>query len=393
MASGRISGLLLRSRPSGTDTNSPLLSPRTVRRDSLVRPASSILPRPLPVGLSLGLAILLVAVAVPPRFVSAAGIEAVRGKRYQITPRHGPWMIFVASLQGDTAQQAADTLVYELRRLGIPAYTFSQDEQAGRLNTSNRVGRSTRRELTARQSAISVIAGNSPAVTDWRAQKTLKYIKRFQPKTITGGTYMKTPGRPSPFSGAFLVRNPLIPPGKKPISNLVRQLNRGEPHTLLGNRGQYTLIVATMMGRSQTVQETGLLQAKQTFRIGDSLDQAADKARRLVKILNDKRYLAKLSRSNPQLTEILARDQFKAFVLHERYRSIVTVGEFTSKDDPGIRPLLELFRAKQKPDPRTGEPTLAPEYILVPGASRSNPLDQVLPFDPNPRMMPVPRLK
>ncbi|MEE3366631.1 MAG: hypothetical protein VX304_13375, partial [Planctomycetota bacterium] len=110
--------------------------------------------------MSLGLAILLVAVAVPPRIVSAAGIEAVRGKRYQITPRHGPWMIFVASLQGDTAQQAADTLVYELRRLGIPAYTFSQAERTGRLNTSDRVGRSTRRELTTRHSAISVIAGN-----------------------------------------------------------------------------------------------------------------------------------------------------------------------------------------------------------------------------------------
>ena len=113
----------------------------------------------------------------------------------------------------------------------------------------------------------------------------------------------------------------------------------------------------------------------------------------MVRILNDHRYLAKLARSNPQLAEILARDQFRAFVLHERYRSIVTVGEFGSPEDPQIRPLLELFQAKQKPDPRTGAKTLTPEYILVPGASRRNPLDQILPFDPAPRLMPVVKLK
>ena len=71
----------------------------------------------------------------------------------------------------------------------------------------------------------------------------------------------------------------------------------------------------------------------------------------------------------------------------------MTVGEFTSDQDPAIRPMLELFRAKQKPDPRTGEQVLSTEYILVPGLTRRNPLDQVLPFDPNPRVMPVPRLK
>ena len=362
-----------------------------------MRPASSILRRLHRVPLAMGLAVVLVTLAtlvhMPHPASAAPGIEAVRGKQYRITSRHGPWMIFVASLQGITAREAANTLVLELRRLGIPAYTFSRSQRTGSVKTPDRVGRLSRREVTSRKSAISVIAGNYPTIKDWRAQKTLKYIKRFHPKTIRGGTYMKTPGRPNPLSGAFLVRNPLLPAGKKPISNLVRQLNRGERHTLLGNRGRYTLIVSTMMGRSHTVKETGLLRAKQTFRVGKSLDQAADKARRLVKILNDNSYLAKLSRSNPQLADILARDQFKAFVLHERYRSIVTVGEFASPQDPGIRPLLELFRGKQKRDPRTGQQTLTPEYILVPGATLRNPLDQILPFDPIPRVMAVPRSK
>jgi len=354
-----------------------------------VRPAFSFQSRPRPVFLAVGLAVALLSLVDLPRPVSAARIEAIRGKRYRITNRHGPWMIFVASLHGNTARGAADSLVYEFRKLGIPAYTFSQGERT----TGDRGSSSGRRTLSPEHSAISVIAGNYPSISDWRAQKTLKYIKRFHPVSITGGTYMKTPGRPSPFSGAFLVRNPLLPAGEKPVSNLVRQLNRGEPHTLFGNRGRYTLVVATMTGRSQTVQENGLQQAKQLFRVGDSLDQAAEKARRLVRILNDNRYLAKLARSNPKLADILARDQFRAFVLHERYRSIVTVGEFNSAEDPQIRPLLELFQAKQKPDPRTGTKTLTPEYILFPGSSRRNPLDQVLPFDPAPRLMSVVKLK
>ena len=378
--------------PSRVRSNGPVsrsLAIRTERRDSLVRPASFFQSQPRLVGPAVVLAVTLLSLVELPRPVSAAPIEAVRGKRYRITTRHGPWMIFVASLHGNTARGAADSLVYELRKLGIPAYTFSQAERTAGVR-GNRPGR---RPLTLPGSAISVIAGNYPSISDWRAQKTLKYIKRFHPASITGGTYMKTPGRPSPFSGAFLVRNPLLPAGEKPVSNLVRQLNRGEPHTLFGNRGRYTLVVATMTGRSQTVQENGLQRAMQSFRVGDSLDQAAAKARRMVRILNDHRYLAKLARSNPQLAEILARDQFRAFVLHERYRSIVTVGEFGSPEDPQIRPLLELFQAKQKPDPRTGAKTLTPEYILVPGASRRNPLDQGLPFDPAPRLMPVVKLK
>lgn len=336
---------------------------------------------------------MLLGLATTPSPVSAR-IEAVRGKQYRITRQHGPWMIFVASMQGDKAHEASSALVYELRRVGIPAYTFSQVEQTKKLATKDRSGRQSLREYTAQHSAISIIAGNYRGASDWRAQKTLKYIKRFEPRSITGGTYMKTPGRPSPFSGAFVIRNPLLRTDSKPVSNLVRQLNRGEANSLLSNRGRYTLVVSTMSGRSQTsLGERGFLQAVQSFRVGNSLDQAATKTRRMVRILNDRRYLAKLGRHNPQLADLVTRNEFHAFVLHERYRSIVTVGEFNSPDDPRIRPLLDLFGAKQKPDPQTGRTTLSPEYILLPSQSGGDPLDQLLVFDPIPKLIAVPKLR
>ena len=340
------------------------------------------------------LVLLVLGIAAVPPAATAARIEAVKGKSYRITPRHGPWMIFVASLQGESAPQASAALVYELRRIGIPAYTFSQTSLKSDVDTKDRAGRLSRRSYTARHEAISVIAGNYRGVKDWRAQKTLKFLKQYQPRSISGGTFIKTPGRPSPFSGAFLVHNPLLDNQRKNTSDLVRQLNRGERHTLFQNRGRYTLVVATFSGRSHTsLGDSAFLRANQQFQISDSLDHAAAKARRLVNILRDSVYLAKLSRANPQLAELVGRQGLKAFVLHEKYRSIVTVGEFTSPDDPKVKAFHDLFCAKIKTNPQTGQPTTTPEYILVPGHKSEGSLEKILVFDPEPKVMPVPLLK
>ena len=66
-------------------------------------------------------------------------VEAVKGKKYSLTRKHGPWMVMVAAIRdveeerrisdGLTASEAADELVYELRKQGIPAYTYSIDEK------------------------------------------------------------------------------------------------------------------------------------------------------------------------------------------------------------------------------------------------------------------------
>ncbi len=125
---------------------------------------------------------------------SAGSIEAVRGKPYRLTKRHGPWMIMVASFnkppddqrtEGMTPKQAADELVYELRRHAIPAYTFEQEEIDATITT---VDRRTQEERPGKirnwAGGICVLAGNYPSSTDPTAQKTLKYIKKFQPQFL-----------------------------------------------------------------------------------------------------------------------------------------------------------------------------------------------------------------
>ena len=63
-----------------------------------------------------------------------AEVEAVKGKRYKLHRNCGPWMVMVGSFQevplqrrvngGLSAQEAADELVFELRKQGLPAYSF-----------------------------------------------------------------------------------------------------------------------------------------------------------------------------------------------------------------------------------------------------------------------------
>ena len=86
-------------------------------------------------------------------------VEAIQGKRYTLTNQHGPWMIMVASLSdvkganhtdGLTAWEAADTIVYELRSKGIPAYTYSVDEETVDIDGANSVQNAARRVISRR---------------------------------------------------------------------------------------------------------------------------------------------------------------------------------------------------------------------------------------------------
>lgn len=327
-----------------------------------------------------------------------ARIEAVRGKKYKLTKRHGPWMIMVASLRdipesrrskGLSAQEAADELVYELRKRGIPAYTFSQDSVIQRFNTLDRLGREERRSYAAQRAMISVIAGNYPDSDNSVAQKTLKYIKKFQPKVLTeNGVYTKTPGQPGPLSGAFLTINPVLSPqevAQRKQDPLIAKLNSGIEYSLLNNKGKYSLVVASFYGNSVTKTATSRFDNASLSREKlNSLDKAAENAWALAKALrNAKKY--GFPQSAPQNLE--------AYVLHEKYRSVVTIGSFDSPDDPRIAAYAKLFGPKMKPHPKTGVEAFTAQYFVIPGNTRQAPPLASWVFDPKPTLILCPKAR
>ena len=326
--------------------------------------------------------------------------EAVQGKRYHLTNQHGPWMIMVASLSdvkeenrinGLTAWEAADTIVYELRTKGIPAYTYSVDEETDGVDGPNPVQNAARRVI-ARQGEICVLAGNFKSIDDNQAQTVLKWIKKKYISSIVeekkGGLFAKTPGQPSPFSGAILTINPIYNGEiqSKKLEDDVVDLNKGAPLTLLENKGQYTLHVATFAGGS--VMQVGnqsptkaLALFEQNF--GSNLVGCAKEAIALAEAL---RTASKHGYDK----------DYEAWVFHDHYRSIVTVGSFSSKQDPRIEPLMRLFGGRASTDENrivTDHGIIPATFTLPQKPTPEHPLTKQWYFDKQPRIMTVPTAK
>lgn len=352
------------------------------------------------------LLVIMVSLAAPVENCSArrtSRIEAVKGKKYRLSKQHGPWMIMVASFtqpsperrgQGLSPEEAADTLVFELRKKGIPAYTFRQESVIERVDTHDRYERKTHRVYTAQHGMISVLAGNYYDIDKENkhgklAQHTLKYTKKLHPRFLrdrrNGARYRITPGRSGPLAGAFLTINPLLSPEearKRKHDPLLLKLNAGMDHSLLDNPGKYSLIVASFYGNSVTqVSARRFAAAQKKFTVSNALDVGMFSAWELVNALRNARSYG--------------YDQdFEAYVYHDRHRSVVTIGAFNSPSDPLIGALAKMFSAKVKPSPGTGKNALMAEIFTIPRRPLPNTLAQKSwIFDPNPKLIEVPHLQ
>ncbi len=323
--------------------------------------------------------------------IQAGKIEAIEGKKYFLTKKHGPWMIMVAvfseppeemKAEGMGPEEAAEALVLELRRKGIPAYTFWRDERRESIQTINRKRQKERRTYLL-DKEICVLAGNynSPEEKNQLAKRTLEWIKKYDPQCLKGdGIYKPTPGQPGVLSGAFLTINPMLSPEeamKRKRDPDVIRFNSHYRYSLLDNPGKYTVVVASFYGNSitQVAGQTGL-NADKKLGSGFGLAVAADKAWQVMRTLREK-------------------ENMEAYVFHDRKQSIVTVGSFDSKDDPRIRQIYEKFAAKRKLDPKTGKPVFDPQT----GKAIYLPSSYILPshegqwmctFDPIPKVIEVP---
>lgn len=338
----------------------------------------------------------------------AKPIEAVKGKQYRLTKKHGPWMVMVASFheppadrkgEGISPEEAANQLVYELRMKGIPAYTFSQEDVVDEIQTvsARNPEKSSVGQYIAQNGSISVLAGNYETPEDGVAIKTRKFIKAYKPELLedeeatsgggiihklkNGGLYRTTPGRPGPLSGAFLTMNPLL--STEDLKTIRRdpellQWNQKGNYSIQENKGKYTLVVASFYGRSKVSKDP-------TAQIDVKAEQShmEDIAKRAWELAGALRH----AKSNGY-----DRD-YEAYVFHDRYGSVVTVGSFDSPDDPRIPKLQNHFGAKVALVGEDGKSQLGAEAFAVPRKPTKGIETQSWIFDPYPRLMEVPNLK
>lgn len=357
----------------------------------------------------LGITLVLFVFCTGSESLHAGKIDAVRGKKYKMTKRHGPWMIHVASFnqppkerqgnKGLTPEEAANELVYELRKKGIPAYPFSQKKMLSQIQGFDHHGRQRSKTFIAYAGGVSVLAGNYRDINDKLAQKTLQYVKRFQPELLrdvkakqrsansrsvlnlsrNGGVYRTTPGKSGPLSGAHLTLNPLLTPedvSKLKKDPLIRKLNSGSKYSILSNPGKYTLVVASFYGKARLPGSAKFrkeFKSIEDYKVSNSLDIAAHEAW--------------------QLTQVLRRRNIEAYVFHDYDKSVVTVGSFDSPQDPRIRQVIRIYGAKNKKNAQTGRQVLIAEFVSIPEKLQPGQKpEKFWMFDPQPFVMPVPKL-
>ncbi len=308
-----------------------------------------------------------------------AKIEAVKGKQYTLTDKHGPWMVMVAvfsappdefKTEGLSPEQAAEELVYELRTKGIPAYSFRREQKLETIETLDRL-QQVQKKAYKLDTEICVLAGNyeSPEGNNALAKRTLNWMKQYHPQCLEeqGGIFKSTPGQPGMLSGAFLTINPLLDPdvvkSKQRDPELVR-FNSHFEHSLLENPGKYTVTVAsfypnsiTQIGTNSTADKK--LQAKGGF------EESTHQARQVMRALRER--------------------NIEAYLFHDHKCSIVTVGAFNSPQDPQIDKIRQMFGAQWKVDPQTGQSQLIGEVLVLP----SQDGQWMCTFDPTPTVVEV----
>jgi hypothetical protein len=280
---------------------------------------------------------------------------------YAVTPQAGPWMVFVASFEGQDSGRLAEEMVTTIRRdYKLPAYLYNRGDEERR-KEKERVDhiREEKRKtyaafgapdsLTIRVATFRIEDQFAVLVGGYKdmdaARKALDQIRKLKPAAEKVGKFMVSteptddPAKnkvkekqDNPFATAFVAHNPTVPVEKDPekgkLENL-KEYNADESYSLLKCGHPYTLLVMTFKGASAIVPASGGESAMSKAKLtnGAQLNVAAKQAHNLAELLQKKLH-------------------YDAYVLHTESMSYVTVGGFDKADDPK---LLQLQRAFTNP--------------------------------------------
>jgi hypothetical protein len=285
---------------------------------------------------------------------------------YAVTPQAGSWMICVASYLGESSAELAYQLCTYLRQKNQPAYVF---------NRGNAERKKLQEELDQQQKAIpgvprrrklahpeedqyAVLIGGFQDVdaANKQLQKVRKWdlpdikIKSGKPAFDTYDVYEKSKDKKfelkrypvNPFHTAFVVPNPTIPQQRKPVAKvdpLWKTLNANEPRSLFKCPKKWTLAVKEFRGAYAIQTASSSNSFLEKIGLGEHSAQRLDSAARMADDLCD-----------------LFRKQlhFKSYVLHTRYNSVVTIGEFDAPNDPALLRTQEQLKHLSFKNGRTG---------------------------------------
>ncbi|MGL4944546.1 MAG: hypothetical protein ACRC46_15300 [Thermoguttaceae bacterium] len=322
-------------------------------------------------------------------------VDADPNKDYRLQESNGPWLISTASFSGSSAESDAKELVLELRKkYGVAAYlhhmTFEPEMDNGA------VGRP--KFLKAPQhEEWAVLVGDFPTIDDPRLTKTLKTIKSAKPdclnikegkgKSLNFGQWrqvvlpqVEEASVSGPMSRAMAITNPLLPKDfftrGGTVDSFIVSINSRAEYSLLSNPGRYTVRIATFTGKTIIDQEqikdhvAGKRDVFATSKSGmTDLDKAALAATKLCAVLRQKGY--------------------EAYIYHDRYESIVSIGAFDevvvqmadgrSVERPEIADLRQRFTGKMV-SPAPGQPLTYQPITIA---------DVELDYEP--KVIPVPR--
>ncbi len=285
---------------------------------------------------------------------------------YAVSPEAGTWMICVASYQGESSAELAYLLCTYLRQKHYQAYVY---------NRGNADRKKLQEELDERQKAMpgvprrrvlahpqedqyAVLLGGFRDVDAASAQlkKVRKWdlpdikLKSGKPAFDTYDIYEPVPDKKSyelkrypvnPFHTAMVVPNPTIPIQKQvaKVDPFWKQLNANEPRSLYKCPKPWTLAVQEFHGAT-TIQSTsssgGFLEK---LGMGEHAGKRLDLSARMAQ----------------EVCDMFKKLGFKSYVLHTRYNSIVTVGEFDSRDDPALQRTQEHLSRMSFKDGKTGQ--------------------------------------
>lgn len=284
---------------------------------------------------------------------------------YAVTPEAGPWMICVASYLGESSSELAYQLCTYLRQKHYPAYVYNrgnaerkklQDELDQQQRTTPGLARRFKLAHPEEDQFAVLLGGcRDMEAASVQLKKVRKWdlpdikLKSGKPAFDTYDVYEPGPGKKfelkrypvNPFHSAMVVPNPTTPPQRKQVAKvdpLWKKLNADEPRSLYKCPKPWTLAVQEFRGAHAIQSASTSSGFLEKLGFGDHPGQRLDNAARMAQ----------------QVCDMFKKLGFKSYVLHTRYNSVVTVGEFDRRDDPAMQRTQEQLGRMSFRNGKTG---------------------------------------